>query len=50
MTLVDIDRGIIGLAPALCCTEREMDLIFGRTRKALDEVLKSPDIIQAMGR
>lgn len=39
---------IIGLAPALCCNEDEMDLIFGRIRQALDELLAEADIRQAI--
>ncbi|HEX7761681.1 MAG TPA: aminotransferase class III-fold pyridoxal phosphate-dependent enzyme [Caulobacteraceae bacterium] len=38
----------IGLAPALCCTDDEMGLIFARLRKTLDEVLEAPDIRQAL--
>jgi adenosylmethionine-8-amino-7-oxononanoate aminotransferase len=40
---------IIGLAPALCCSEDEMDMIFSRITKALDDLLSQPDIRQALG-
>lgn len=40
--------GIIGLAPALCCTDNEMDTIFERIRKTLDELIEEPDIRGAM--
>ena len=39
---------IIGLAPALCCADNEMDMIFGRIRETLDELLAAPDIRAAM--
>jgi adenosylmethionine-8-amino-7-oxononanoate aminotransferase len=35
---------IIGLAPALCCSDDEMDMIFGRIRRTLDDLLEMPDI------
>ena len=41
--------GTIGLAPALCCTSGEMQLIFDRIAKTLDDLLKEPDIRSAMG-
>ena len=40
--------GIIGLAPALCCSDDEMDLIFERIRRTLDDMLKEPDIRSAV--
>ncbi|HYE51748.1 MAG TPA: aspartate aminotransferase family protein [Azospirillaceae bacterium] len=40
--------GIIGLAPALCCTDGEMDAIFARIRRTLDELLEEPDIRAAV--
>ena len=40
---------IIGLAPALCCTEEEMDMIFARIRLTLDQVLDEPDVRRALG-
>ncbi|MBL8649317.1 MAG: aspartate aminotransferase family protein [Sphingopyxis sp.] len=40
---------IIGLAPALCCSDDEMDMIFHRIRKTLDELLDEPDIRRAVG-
>lgn len=39
---------IIGLAPALCCNETEMALIFQRIRKTLDDMLEAPDIRAAL--
>jgi adenosylmethionine-8-amino-7-oxononanoate aminotransferase len=36
--------GIIGLAPALCCSDDEMDMIFERIRLTLDGLLEQPDI------
>jgi adenosylmethionine-8-amino-7-oxononanoate aminotransferase len=38
----------IGLAPALCCTDGEMEMIFARIRKTLDEVLEEKDVRRAM--
>ncbi|HET6970847.1 MAG TPA: aminotransferase class III-fold pyridoxal phosphate-dependent enzyme, partial [Phenylobacterium sp.] len=40
--------GIIGLAPALCCTDGEMDMIFERIRKSLDDLLEESDIRAAV--
>ncbi|WP_083900891.1 aspartate aminotransferase family protein [Azospirillum sp. B4] len=40
--------GILGLAPALCCTEDEMDLIFARIRRTLDGILDQPDVRAAL--
>jgi adenosylmethionine-8-amino-7-oxononanoate aminotransferase len=40
--------GIIGLAPALCCTDDEMDMIFERIRLTLDGLLEEPDIRTAV--
>jgi len=40
--------GMIGLAPALCCTDGEMDMIFARLGKTLDDVLEEPDIRAAV--
>jgi len=40
--------GIIGLAPALCCNDDEMDLIFERVRRTLDGLLEEPDIRSAV--
>jgi adenosylmethionine-8-amino-7-oxononanoate aminotransferase len=39
---------IIGLAPALCCSDNEMDMIFSRIRTTLGEVLDEPDIRSAV--
>ena len=39
---------IIGLAPALCCNDDEMDLIFARIRTTLDELLGEADIRAAV--
>ena len=40
--------GIIGLAPALCCSDDEMDLIFERIRRTLDGLLEETDIRSAI--
>jgi adenosylmethionine-8-amino-7-oxononanoate aminotransferase len=39
---------ILGFAPALCYGEREMDLLFERLEKTLDEVLEVPGVRAAM--
>ncbi|AXB78442.1 aspartate aminotransferase family protein [Novosphingobium sp. P6W] len=39
---------IIGLAPALCCTDDEMDMIFERIGRTLDSLLDEPDIRQSI--
>lgn len=41
-------QDIIGFAPALCCTEKEMDEIFVRIRASLDQFLEIPDIRAAV--
>lgn len=41
-------ENIIGLAPALCCNENEMSIIFERIRRTLDDLLAMPDIKQAI--
>jgi adenosylmethionine-8-amino-7-oxononanoate aminotransferase len=41
-------ENIIGLAPALCCGENEMSMIFERIRRTLDDLLAMPDIKQAI--
>ena len=40
--------GTIGLAPALCCSDHEMDLIFERIRRTLDDLLGEPDVRSAV--
>jgi adenosylmethionine-8-amino-7-oxononanoate aminotransferase len=40
--------GTIGLAPALCCSEAEMTMIFARIRRTLDDLLAQPDIRAAV--
>lgn len=40
---------IIGLAPALCCSDDEMDMIFARIRRTLDDLLEEPDVRKAIG-
>jgi putrescine aminotransferase len=37
-------QGVIGFAPALCCSEAEMDEIVARVEKSLDQLLELPDI------
>ncbi|TAK99107.1 MAG: aspartate aminotransferase family protein [Rhodospirillaceae bacterium] len=39
---------MIGLAPALCCTVDEVDLIFARIRRTLDQLLDESDIRSAI--
>jgi len=41
-------NAVIGFAPALCCSDDEMDLIFERVRKSLDQLLEQPDIRAAI--
>lgn len=40
---------IIGLAPALCCSDEEMDMIFDRITQTLDSLLDEADIRRALG-
>ena len=40
---------IIGLAPALCASDAEMDEIFARIRRTLDDLLEEADIRAAVG-
>jgi adenosylmethionine-8-amino-7-oxononanoate aminotransferase len=35
---------VIGLAPALCCSDDEIDLMFDRVEKSLDQLLETPEI------
>jgi adenosylmethionine-8-amino-7-oxononanoate aminotransferase len=39
---------IIGLAPALCASDDEMDMIFARVRNTLDDLLEEADIRAAV--
>lgn len=39
---------IIGLAPPLCCSEAEIDLIVSRLRRTLDEVLALPEVAASL--
>lgn len=41
-------NGAIGFAPALCCSHDEMDEIFARIDRTLDQLLAMPDIRAAM--
>jgi adenosylmethionine-8-amino-7-oxononanoate aminotransferase len=41
-------NGALGFAPALCCTEGEMDDIFHRVHRTLDKLLDYPEIRAAM--
>ncbi len=36
--------GILGFAPALCYTPSELEQLFGRLRRTLDEVLEQPEV------
>jgi adenosylmethionine-8-amino-7-oxononanoate aminotransferase len=42
-------QGVIGFAPALCCSEAEMDEIVARVEKSLDQLLELPDIRASLG-
>jgi adenosylmethionine-8-amino-7-oxononanoate aminotransferase len=37
-------NAVIGFAPALCCSLDEMDMIFERVERSLDQLLEQPDI------
>lgn len=41
-------NAVIGFAPALCCSEDEMALIFDRVETSLDQLLDMPDIRSAV--
>lgn len=41
-------NAVIGFAPALCCSDDELDLIFNRVRKSLDQLLDQADIRAAI--
>ncbi len=41
-------NAVIGFAPALCCTNSEMDMIFERVEKSLDQLLDQPDVRAAI--
>lgn len=41
-------NGVIGFAPALCCSDNEMEMIFHRVRKSLDQLLEQPDVRVAL--
>lgn len=41
-------NAVIGFAPALCCSEDEMDLVFERVTTSLDQLLEQPDIRAAV--
>ena len=41
-------NGVIGFAPALCCSETEMEMIFERVRRSLDQLLGDPIIRAAL--
>lgn len=41
-------NAVIGFAPALCCSDSEMDLIFEKVRRSLDQLLEQPDIRAAL--
>jgi len=42
-------NAVIGFAPALCCSDNEMDQIFARVERSLDQLLAQPDIRSALG-
>lgn len=37
-------NAVIGFAPALCCSDEEMDIIFDRVGKSLDQLLEQSDV------
>ena len=39
---------VLGFAPALCYTAADFDLLFGRLKKTLDEVLDQPEVRRAV--
>jgi putrescine aminotransferase len=41
-------NAVIGFAPALCCSTAEMDMIFDRVERSLDQLLAMPDIRAAL--
>ncbi|MFD2580644.1 aminotransferase class III-fold pyridoxal phosphate-dependent enzyme [Novosphingobium colocasiae] len=41
-------NAVIGFAPALCCSEDEMAVIFERVETSLDQLLDMPDIRSAV--
>jgi adenosylmethionine-8-amino-7-oxononanoate aminotransferase len=41
-------NAVIGFAPALCCSDDEMDLIFERVVQSLDQLLEQPDVRAAI--
>jgi adenosylmethionine-8-amino-7-oxononanoate aminotransferase len=43
-----LSDGMIGLAPALCCSEDEMDMIFSRISRTLDDLLDDSDVRSAL--
>jgi adenosylmethionine-8-amino-7-oxononanoate aminotransferase len=40
--------GTIGLAPALCCNQEEMELLLVRLSRTLDQVLDEPEVRSAL--
>ena len=41
-------NAVIGFAPALCCSDDEMDMIFSRVENAMNKLLDMPDIRSAL--
>jgi adenosylmethionine-8-amino-7-oxononanoate aminotransferase len=41
-------HGVIGFAPALCCTDQEVDEMIDRVEKSLDQLLRMPEIRSLM--
>ena len=41
-------NAVVGFAPALCCSEAEMDLIFERVERSLDQLLEQADVRAAL--
>ncbi|RIY02617.1 aspartate aminotransferase family protein [Aureimonas flava] len=40
--------GVLGYAPPLCCTDKDIDRILERTRRTLDQTLEDPDVRSAL--
>jgi adenosylmethionine-8-amino-7-oxononanoate aminotransferase len=43
------NNAVIGFAPALCCSETEIDLVFERVEKSINQLLDMPDIRRSLG-
>lgn len=41
-------NAVMGVAPALCCTHGEIDMIFDRVERLLDALMDQPDVQAAL--